>query len=105
MSHGDQNQAKFVEVTTIDRSYKDTKKELRIAVGEYDGYYFVTLREFFQADDGSMRPGKQGCTIKSREFPAIYEALEQAEAKLRVLETKNPRQRQATPPRRDEVPF
>jgi hypothetical protein len=34
-----------------------------------------SIREFYRADDGQMRPGKSGITIRARELPAVTIAL------------------------------
>lgn len=41
---------------------------LRFSVEEYNGHEYVSLRIWFRAPDGTMKPTKIGVTIRSREL-------------------------------------
>jgi hypothetical protein len=59
--------------------------ELRISVDEFlpaDGgepKMYISIRVWWRADDGQMRPGKVGCTVRRAELARSIDALQRGE--------------------------
>jgi len=58
---------------------KNSREELRVSLTEFKGYNLASLRVWFQAEDGSMRPGKAGLVIRVERLPDLIAALQRAE--------------------------
>ena len=43
---------------------KNSREELRVSVDELRGHRLLNLRVWFEAEDGTMRPGKQGLALR-----------------------------------------
>jgi hypothetical protein len=54
---------------------KNAREELRISVDEFRGHRLLNLRVWFVADDGSMRPGKQGIAVRVELAPDLAQAI------------------------------
>jgi len=61
---------------------KNSREELRINIDEYRGHRLVNLRVWFEADDGEMRPGKQGIAIRLDLLPELRAALNRVEREV-----------------------
>lgn len=59
---------------------KPGNQELRICLSEYRGHRFLSLRIWFRAAGGEMRPGREGCTVPLWALTDFRQALEEAEA-------------------------
>lgn len=59
---------------------KNAREELRIERSEYRGHDVVTIRVWFRADDGEMKPGRQGIAFKSSMLRLVADALKRIEA-------------------------
>lgn len=59
---------------------KPGNQELRVSLSEYRGHRFLSLRIWFRAHGGDMRPGKEGVTVPLWAIPEMRQALEEAEA-------------------------
>ena len=59
---------------------KNAREELRVSVETFKGVPLVNLRVWFQAEDGDMRPGKQGVALRLELLPELRQALERAAA-------------------------
>jgi hypothetical protein len=57
---------------------KNRREDLRVSIDHYRGHELVSLRVWFEADDGTMRPGKQGIALRLDLLPDLQEALEAA---------------------------
>lgn len=61
---------------------KNAREIVRVALDEFNGHDLISLRVFFDAGDGSMRPGKSGLACRVGLLPelskAVNSALEQA---------------------------
>ncbi len=57
---------------------KNAREELRVTLMEYKGHKLCTLRIFYLASDGKMRPGKDGVAIKVDKIDDLAKALEKA---------------------------
>jgi hypothetical protein len=58
---------------------KNAREELRIILTEFKGYRLCSMRVFFEAKDGAMRPGKAGLAIRVEKLPDLIEALSKAQ--------------------------
>lgn len=54
---------------------KNANEELRVSLDEFRGHRLVNLRVWFKAEDGEMRPGKQGVALRVELLPELMEAL------------------------------
>jgi len=94
---------------SLDRSYKDKKEELRVALGEFNGKQFASLRLWWKGQDGEFRPDKtKGITVRPKELRKVIEALERLERELtgEVPPTKPDNLNYGPPPiQDDDVPF
>lgn len=50
---------------------------VRISIDNYKGTWLISLRKWFEADDGQMRPGK-GIALGVKNLPRLTDAMEQA---------------------------
>lgn len=57
---------------------KNSKQELRVSLDHFQGHDLINMRVWFEADDGDMRPGKQGVSIRTALLPELARALEDA---------------------------
>lgn len=55
---------------------RNSKEELRLTLDLYRGMQLINFRVWYRADDGEMRPGRQGVAFKREMLPEIIEALE-----------------------------
>lgn len=69
--------------TLIARIPKNSREELRIELTAFKGYDLASMRVWFQADDGSMKPGKSGLVIRVGKLADLIEALQGAETEAR----------------------
>lgn len=54
-------------------------EEIRFTRGDYKGHDTVNVRTFYLADDGEMRPGKQGIAFNAVLLPDVLKALKALE--------------------------
>lgn len=54
---------------------KNAREEIRVGRAEYKGYDLVNVRVWFKADDGSMRPGKDGLSFRTALIDEVIDAL------------------------------
>ncbi len=59
---------------------KNSREEIRVSVNEYQGHQLVSLRVWFEADDGDMRPSKKGLAFRVELLPQVTAALNSIEA-------------------------
>lgn len=57
---------------------KNEREVVRVALDEFNGHSIVNARLWFRAEDGGLRPGKQGFAIGIRRLPALASALNRA---------------------------
>lgn len=67
--------------TPIATFRKNAKEEVRVSLDEFRGHRLVNIRVWFEADDGEMRPGKQGIALRIEMLPDLREALTAAAAR------------------------
>lgn len=53
-------------------------REVRVDWGEYKGVMFLSVRLWFEAQDGSWRPTKEGVTIRPGDLAEFAEAIASA---------------------------
>lgn len=72
-----------IQIAAIQKNARG--EEIRVSLGEYGGHQLFNARVFFEAQDGSKRPGKAGIAFRIDTLPefaaAVQEALEAAKAK------------------------
>lgn len=56
---------------------KNKQEEIRVSTGEFNGVPILSLRVFFQSEDG-WRPGKQGLACRLELLPQLTAALAEA---------------------------
>jgi Transcriptional Coactivator p15 (PC4) len=55
---------------------KNSREAIRVTLGEYsNGRSIASVRAWFQAEDGSWRPGKAGIAFRVALLPRLAEAL------------------------------
>jgi Transcriptional Coactivator p15 (PC4) len=59
---------------------KNQREEIRVVAGEFNGVPIVSLRIWFKADDGEMRPGKAGLAFRKDIASEVAEAIRKAVA-------------------------
>lgn len=57
---------------------RHNREELRVSLDEYQGHQFLSLRQFYDAGGGDMRPGRRGCTVPLWALEALHDAIGQA---------------------------
>ncbi len=89
---------------SLDRSYNNKTEELRVAIGEFNGKRFASLRVWWKGQDGQFRPDKaKGLTVRPKELRKVIDALLRMEQELTGELPPPPQQRQAV--NQDDVPF
>jgi hypothetical protein len=71
--------------TLIATIEKNKTEEIRVSLTKFRAYDLASIRVWFQADDGEMRPGKSGLAVRLEKLPAIIQALTDLEAEARRL--------------------
>ena len=66
---------------------KNSKQELRVSLDHFQGHDLINMRVWFEADEGDMRPGKQGVSIRTVLLPDLVRALEDAARAASMGET------------------
>lgn len=62
---------------------KNSKEEIRVTLGTFNGRQIVNLRTWFRGDDGEMRPGK-GLACRLDLLPQLAAAMAEAERQARA---------------------
>lgn len=64
---------------------KNSREEIRVSLDVFNGHRLFNMRVFFEAEDGSMRPGKNGLAFKVEKLlefeQAVSAAVETAKSK------------------------
>lgn len=69
-------------MTTLGTIRKNSHEELRISIDEFRGMTLVSLRVWFQAGEGEMRPGRQGLALRPEALREVLAALHRADVEL-----------------------
>ena len=59
----------------LDTIAKNSREEIRLSLDDFKGQQLVNLRVWFTAEDGTMRPGRQGIAFRLELLPAVLAAL------------------------------
>jgi hypothetical protein len=62
---------------------RNMREEIRVTLGEWNGRPVFGIRAWFQASDGTMRPSKDGLTLRADLLPKLARALADAEREAR----------------------
>lgn len=54
---------------------KNSREEIRVSLDHFKGCELVSLRIWFRADDGTMRPTKKGVALRAECLSEVLEAL------------------------------
>jgi Transcriptional Coactivator p15 (PC4) len=57
----------------------------RVSIEQFNGTWLVSVRKWFEADDGSLRPGKHGIALGLKHLPPLAKGLAMALTAARVL--------------------
>jgi hypothetical protein len=66
------------EQTLIAAIRRNAREEVRVTLGEWNGAPVFGIRAWFKADDGTMRPSKDGLTLRAGLLPDLAQALAKA---------------------------
>jgi hypothetical protein len=50
---------------------------VRVSIDNFKGTWLISIRKWFKADDGQMRPGK-GLAMGAKNLPRLADAIDQA---------------------------
>jgi hypothetical protein len=56
------------------------RERLRVSIEEFKGARLISVRKWFEADDGSWRPTSRGISLSIRHLPQLLEAIDNAHA-------------------------
>lgn len=63
----------------IERSKTET---LRVEASNFKGVDFISVRIYYQADNGDWRPTKKGITVKPEKVDELIDFLNEAKVKI-----------------------
>lgn len=63
---------------------KNKRETLRVSLSNYNGQDLISIRVWFEADDGHMRPSSKGLSCRVKMLPDIIEALAKAAQEVGV---------------------
>lgn len=66
---------------------KNSRDVIRVTLQEYQGRPICSIRVWYEADDGSMRPGRDGINFKTELLPELAEAVLAAAAEAAARQT------------------
>ena len=55
--------------------HKNAREEIRVSLGEFNGHQLLNLRVWFEAEDGSMRPGKSGLAFRVDRLEEFHKTI------------------------------
>jgi hypothetical protein len=71
--------ASGTHVTVIAEWLLNRRGELvRVLIDRFNGVWLVNIRKWYEAEDGAIRPGKQGIAFSVRHLPQLAEAVAKA---------------------------
>jgi hypothetical protein len=62
---------------------RNAREEIRVTLGEWNGAPVFGIRAWFRADDGTMRPSKDGLTLRAELLPELARAIADAARQAR----------------------
>ena len=57
---------------------KNSRETLRVRLDSYQGQAVICARSWYQASDGTLKPGRGGLTVSIRHLPALASAFAKA---------------------------
>ncbi len=60
----------------VKRIPKNSREVVHVSVDHYRGHDLLNLRVWYESDDGTMRPGRQGLALRLALVPELLEALQ-----------------------------
>ena len=57
---------------------KNSRETLRVRLDSYQGQAVICARSWYEASDGTLKPGRGGLTVSIRHLPALASALAKA---------------------------
>jgi hypothetical protein len=67
-----------IDATIIAEWQVSRRERVRVSIEQFDGTWLVNIRRWFEADDGSIRPGKRGIALGIKHLPQLAEATTKA---------------------------
>jgi len=64
---------------------KNSRESVRVAIEEFKGTPCISVRVFFEAAPGDIRPGRSGLSMSAKHLPQLAAALGAALAKARAM--------------------
>ena len=62
---------------------RNAREEIRVTLGQWNGSPVFGIRAWFKASDDTMRPSKDGVTLRAALLPDLARALADAERQAR----------------------
>jgi len=62
-------------MSTLATFQKNALQEVGVSLEEFHGYDIFNIRVWNRAEDGEMRPGKQGLALRLEQLPDLMDAL------------------------------
>jgi Transcriptional Coactivator p15 (PC4) len=51
------------------------REKVRVSIEQFNGTWLINVRKWFEAEDGAMRPGKQGIALGIKNLPQLVDAM------------------------------
>ena len=62
---------------------RNAREEIRVTLGQWTGAHVFGIRAWFKSNDGTMRPSKDGLTLRAELLPELARALADTERQAR----------------------
>ena len=59
------------------------RDRVRVSIEQFKGIDLINIRKWFEAEDGSLRPGKDGIALNVKHLPQLADAIVKALAETR----------------------
>jgi len=56
-----------------------------VSVSEFKGRAMISIREYYTADDGELRPGRKGISLSTEQWEKLKEHMSKIDAELEAL--------------------
>jgi hypothetical protein len=63
---------------TVAEFRKNSRESVRVAIEDFKGTICVSVRVFYEAADGDMRPGRSGIGMAVKHLPSLADAISAA---------------------------
>jgi hypothetical protein len=63
------------ETTIAEWIINNRRERVRVSIEQFKGVHLVNVRKWFEAEDGSLRPGKAGIALNVKHLPQLTEAV------------------------------